>query len=62
MAFRAYVVNGFAGVGFSADGFRGGRQKGAKAKASNMAFTGRVDVTGDMEKVMQLAFSAVAPD
>ena len=45
VAFRAYVVNGFAGVGFSADGFRGGRQKGAKAKASNMAFTGRVDVT-----------------
>ena len=45
VAFRAYVVNGFNGSSFSSDGVRGGRQKGGKAKASNMAFTGRVDVT-----------------
>ena len=45
VAFRAYVVNGFDGSGFSSGGVRGGRQKGGKAKASNMAFTGRIDVT-----------------
>ncbi len=45
VAFRAYVVNGFNGTSFSSGGVRGGRQKGGKAKASNMAFTGRVDVT-----------------
>ena len=45
VAFRAYVVNGFNGSSFSSNGVRGGRQKGGKAKASNMAFTGRVDVT-----------------
>ena len=45
VAFRAYVVNGFNGSSFSSSGLRGGRQKGGKAKASNMAFTGRLDVT-----------------
>ena len=45
VAFRAYVVNGFDGSRFSANGVRGGRQKGGKAKASNVAFTGRLDVT-----------------
>ena len=45
VAFRAYVVNGFNGSSFSSSGVRGGRQKGGKAKASNMAFTGRLDVT-----------------
>jgi len=45
VAFRAYVVNGFNGLRFSSNGVRGGRQKGGKAKASNMAFTGRIDVT-----------------
>ena len=45
VAFRAYVVNGFDGSSFSSSGVRGGRQKGGKAKASNMAFTGRIDVT-----------------
>ena len=43
--FRAYVTNGLNGAGFSAAGIRGGRQKGAKAKAANMAFSGRLDVT-----------------
>jgi len=45
VAYRAYIVNGFNGSKFSSAGFRGGRQKGAKAKAGNMAFAGRVDVT-----------------
>ena len=45
VAFRAYVINGLDGSGFSSSGIRGGRQKGSKAKASSMAFTGRLDVT-----------------
>lgn len=44
VAFRAYVVNGLNGSNFSSSGIRGGRQKGSKAKANSMAFTGRVDV------------------
>ena len=42
---RVYVVNGFNGSAFSSSGVRGGRQKGGKAKANNMAITGRIDVT-----------------
>ncbi len=45
LSYRAYVVNGLEGSHFSSSGIRGGRQKGSKAKASHMAFTGRVDVT-----------------
>ena len=45
VAFRAYVVNGFDGSAFSSSGLRGGRQKGGKAKANDMAFTGRLDIT-----------------
>ena len=45
VAFRAYVVNGLNGSAFSASGVRGGRQKGGRAKANDMAFTGRVDIT-----------------
>ena len=45
VSFRAYVMNGFNGGKFSSGGVRGGRQKGGKAKATSMAFTGRVDVT-----------------
>ena len=44
-SYRAYAVNGLRGGGFSADGLRGGRQKGSRAKAENFAFTGRLDVT-----------------
>ena len=54
ISYRAYVVNGFDGIGggtsnasgFSAAGLRGGRQKGSKALASDVAFTGRVDYIG----------------
>ena len=44
-SYRAYVVNGLNGLKFSSSGIRGGRQKGSKAKASDLAFAGRVDVT-----------------
>ena len=42
-SYRAYVVNGLNGAGFSSSGLRGGRQKGIKAKSSDMALTARVD-------------------
>jgi hypothetical protein len=45
VAYRAYLVNGLRASGFSANGVRGGRQKGAEALADNLAFTGRLDVT-----------------
>ena len=43
--FRAYVTNGFNGAGFTSAGLRGGRQRGVQARAANMAFSGRLDVT-----------------
>jgi hypothetical protein len=45
LAYRAYVLNGLDARGFSASGLRGGRQKGARALASDMAFVGRLDFT-----------------
>ncbi len=45
VSYRAYVVNGLVGSRFSAGGVRGGRQKGSRAQASDMAFAGRVDIT-----------------
>ncbi|MEQ1911491.1 MAG: hypothetical protein ABMA15_21925 [Vicinamibacterales bacterium] len=42
---RAYVTNGFGGAGFTSAGLRGGRQKGIQARAANLAFSGRADVT-----------------
>ena len=43
--FRAYIVNGLNGALFTSAGLRPGRQKGANARAANMAFAGRLDVT-----------------
>ena len=43
-SYRAYLVNGMDATGYNAGGIRGGRQKGAKAKADDFAFVGRVDV------------------
>jgi hypothetical protein len=43
--FRAYVTNGFNGAGFRSNGLRGGRQRGIQARAANLAFSGRVDVS-----------------
>ena len=42
---RAYVTNGFNGAGYTAAGLRGGRQRGVQARAANLAFSGRADVT-----------------
>jgi len=43
-SYRAYIVNGLNATGYSADGIRGGRQKGAKARAEDFAFVGRLDI------------------
>ena len=43
VSYRAYVVNGLEGADFSADGLRGGRQKGSKALAEDLAVVGRLD-------------------
>lgn len=45
VSYRTYIINGMKAEGFSASGLRGGRQKGAVAKANHFAWTGRVDVT-----------------
>lgn len=44
--YRTYIVNGLDASGFSAKGLRSGRQKGAKAKAEDFAWVGRLDFTG----------------
>lgn len=44
-SYRLYLVNGMNATGYSASGIRGGRQKGAKAKAEDFAFVGRLDIT-----------------
>ncbi|HEX7180527.1 MAG TPA: hypothetical protein VF756_01695 [Thermoanaerobaculia bacterium] len=46
VSYRAYVVNGFRGAGFTAAGLRGGRQKGNQAQAEDLAWVGRLDFTG----------------
>ena len=45
LEYRAYVVNGFDATGFSSSGIRGGRQKGAEARAEDLAFVARLDWT-----------------
>jgi len=45
-SYRTYVLNGLKGSGFSSSGLRGGRQKGSKADAENLAWVGRLDYTG----------------
>lgn len=45
VSFRAFVTNGFNGAGFTSAGLRGGRQRGIEARAANLAFSGRLDVT-----------------
>ena len=45
VAYRAFVINGLNAGGFSAAGLRGGRQKGSRARADDLALVGRVDVT-----------------
>jgi opacity protein-like surface antigen len=45
LEYRAYVVNGFDANGFSSSGIRGGRQKGNRVRAEDLAFVGRLDWT-----------------
>ena len=44
--YRSYLLNGLKGSGFSSSGLRGGRQKGSKAEANDLAWVGRLDYTG----------------
>ena len=45
VTYRAYVTNGMNGAGFTSAGLRGGRQRGIQARAANLAYSGRIDVT-----------------
>jgi len=44
VSYRVYVVNGLNAAGFAASGLRGGRQKGSRARAEDLAFVGRLDL------------------
>lgn len=43
LTYRAYLVNGFMGSGFSAEGLREGRQDGAEASARHFGAVGRLE-------------------
>lgn len=43
LSYRAYLMNGLDASGYSSSGLRGGRQKGSEAKATDLAFVGRLD-------------------
>jgi hypothetical protein len=45
LSYRAYVLNGLKGTSFSDAGLRGGRQKGSKALAEDLAGVVRIDYT-----------------
>lgn len=42
-SYRAYIVTGLDSADFTSAGIRGGRQNGARAKADDFAFVGRLD-------------------
>ena len=44
-SYKAYLMNGLDGEDFTAAGLRGGRQKGSKAKADDLAGVARLDYT-----------------
>ncbi len=46
ISYRAYAMNGLEGINFGGGGLRGGRQKGSKALAENVAGVFRADYTG----------------
>jgi uncharacterized small protein (DUF1192 family) len=46
LQWRTYVVASLSSAGFSAAGLRGGRQSGARSRAEDLAFTGRLDLAG----------------
>lgn len=43
-SYKLYVINSLDAEGFDAEGIRGGRQKGSKAKAEDFSVVARVDV------------------
>lgn len=45
-SYKAYVMAGLDAGGFSSSGIRGGRQKGSKSVAEDLAFVGRLDWEG----------------
>lgn len=45
LSYRAYVVSGLNAAGFAADGLRGGRQRGSRARTTDPAFVGRLELT-----------------
>jgi len=55
--YRSYVMTGFDATGFSDSGIRGGRQKGSKALAEDLAWVTRVDWTPDLVPGLQLGCS-----
>ncbi|HEX9186697.1 MAG TPA: hypothetical protein VGB87_06490 [Vicinamibacteria bacterium] len=46
LQWRTYVVASLSSAGFTSAGLRGGRQSGARSRAEDVAFTGRLDFTG----------------
>lgn len=46
LAYRTFVVNGMDASKFSAAGWRGGRQKGGRARAEDWGWVGRLDYVG----------------
>jgi len=42
-SYRTYVISGLNAGGFTADGLRGGRQKGSRSRTTDPAFVGRLD-------------------
>jgi hypothetical protein len=65
-AYRAYAVNGLDGIGdgsskasgFSAEGLRGGRQKGSKAVAEDFGGAARLDYSGVLGLLVGTSFYA----
>ncbi|MDX1648512.1 MAG: hypothetical protein R3263_01540 [Myxococcota bacterium] len=48
LEYRSYVTTGFNALGFSDSGIRGGRQKGNRALAEDLAWTTRLDWTPEV--------------
>ena len=45
-SYRAYALTGLDALGFSAEGLRGGRQKGSRSRSDDFALTARLDYVG----------------
>jgi len=56
LTYRGYIVNGLDGSKFTAAGIRGARQKGALAKAEDLAWVGRLDWTATPGLVAGVSF------